>query len=162
MHGPYLPENGDIMDVLFTFGVGWLAIVYGSVFVQTKSYGALMVSLGAVATVLVSSLPSMPEIANLTLVVGKLSFWGGLAILATFDRKTEAERIRTSSWGEIITGNVPAHLQKTQMSQRARFVAVLLFSGLFAGVFFVMGNTQMAAVFLIIGLVFASYYFTAK
>ena len=136
------------MDTLFTFALGWISLIYASVFVQNRSYGALMVSVGALATMFTISLAMSREMANLLLLVGRLSFCGGVAILATFERHAEVERVRSSSWRELIMGKVPNHLQKVKILEKKRIAIGCFIAVSCAVIFFWQGTFHLRRIYL--------------
>ena len=150
------------MDIIFTFVLGWISVIYASVFMQNKSYGALMVSLGALATMFTTSLAMSREMAYLLLLVGRVSFWGGFAVLGTFERDAEVERIRSSSWRELIMGKVPNELQKVKVSEKKRIAIGCFISVSCAIIFFLAGSIPFATNLLVIAVVFGCYYFWTK
>jgi hypothetical protein len=127
------------------------------VFTQTNSYGHLMISIGAALTLSAFLFMDNKHFAEVILVAGEVLFWGGIAITATFGGTLEKERLRTSSWKEILLGRVPEHLQMRKVSERAQVVQALLISLLFALIFYIGNRQQEALSFLVIAIVFAAY-----
>jgi hypothetical protein len=143
------------MDIVFTVLLGWFCISYASVCFQTKSYGAFFVFLGALATLFAMRLTIYRELAKILLLIGRVSFWGGLAILATFERDREIERLRNSSWASILLGRVPEHQRKEPLLGAVTIGCSV--STLLALFFFTIGDNSGAISCAVIALVFGVY-----
>ena len=145
------------MDILFTIGAVWVCLMSMAVFTQTNSYGHLMISLGAALTLSTYLYMDNKRVAELVLIAGDVFFWGGVAVIAAFGGRLEKERLRTSSWKEILLGKVPEHLQTRKISERAAVLQGALISILFAVIFYVAGDQQTALVLVVGVIVFAAY-----
>lgn len=145
------------MDILFTIVLAWLSLTYATVSTQTRSYGALMISVGAALTLLTLALTGNERVAWFTLIAGRLLFFGGFAVILTFEGARERERFRNSSWKEIIFGRVPEHLQTHKISEAMLLMQSGLISVLFAVILYVGDRKQEALSFLVIAIVFMAY-----
>jgi hypothetical protein len=145
------------MDAVLTIVLVWLCLTSGSVYTQTKSCGHLLASLGAALVLLSLLFKANPYLARVTGFAGEAIFMVGLAVIWTFGRVLETERLRTSSWKEILLGNVPEHLQVEKVSEKSQLIGVILISLLFAVAFYLAGDHETAFVFLIGVIVFVAY-----
>jgi len=145
------------MDIVLAIGAIWVCLMAMAVFTQTRSYGYLMISLGAALTLSTFSLMDSRHVAELALIAGRVLFWGGLAVTATFGSKLEKERLRTSSWKEIFLGKVPGRLQTQKVSEEVLLVQSTIISLLFAVIFYGADRKHEALSFLVIGVVFLVY-----
>lgn len=111
-------------------------------YTQTESYGHLMVSLGAAFTLATFLLLYYTTIGWVVLIAGRILFFGGFAVLATFERaqERERERFRTSSWLQILVGRVPEHLQLHKITERLHVTLGSLLSLLSAALFHIAGR----------------------
>ena len=150
-------DTTRIVDLVFLMGAFWVCMVYTSVHIQTASYGALMISLGVVLTILTFALTSNPVVARVVLLAGEVLFWGGFAVLATFESKRERERLRSSSWKEILLGRVPEHLQTEKISENNRVLQGLFISLICVVIFYVADRQEELTTFLVIAVVYAVY-----
>ena len=146
-----------MLDILFIIGVAWLSLIYASVFYQTRLYGALMISVGAFLNLLAFSLSHNRALVEAVLLAGQVLFWGGFAVLGTFERTLERERFRTSSWKEIFTGRVPEHLQRRKLNERSQLVGATLLCILAGAIFYSAGLYHEVITFVIIVIVFVAY-----
>lgn len=145
------------MDIIFTIVLAWLCLTYALISTQTGSYASLMISVGAVLTLLALAFTQDEKIAWFILVAGRVLFFGGFAVILTFEGAQERARFRQSSWKEILLGRVPEHLQSRKISERIQVIQGLLLSLLFAGIFYLVDRQQEALSFLVIAIVFVAY-----
>lgn len=145
------------LEIIFIIGVAWFMLMYLSVFAQTKSYGHLITSLGAALTLSSSLFSNSQDIAQLISSLGKILFFGGLAIVGTFGRRLEMERLRASTWNEILRGIVPKHLQSNKLSETNQVILGAFLSLLFGLITYLSGHREAAMIFVIIATVFVLY-----
>ena len=78
-------------------------------------------------------------------------------MLATFESKRERERLRSSSWKEILLGRVPERLQTEKISEKTRVLQGLFMSLLCVVIFYLAGKQEELTTFLVIAVVYAAY-----
>ena len=145
------------MDIVLKVCVTWLCLRSLAIYTQAKSYGHLMVFLGAALTILTFSLLHHSSIGWVILISGGSLFWAGMATLATFERDEERERFRSSSWREILLGRVPERLQKQQITETRQVAEGLIICLVFALLFYQAGDYPLSLALVVIGIVYAFY-----
>jgi cytochrome c biogenesis protein CcdA len=145
------------MDLIFKVCVTWLCLRSLAIYTQAKSYGHLMVFLGATFTLLTFLLLHHSFIGWVILIAGGALFWAGMATLATFEREEERERFRSSSWREILLGRVPERLQKQRITETRQVAEGLIISLVFALLFYQSGDRPLSLFLVVIGIVYAFY-----
>ena len=147
----------EILDLMFKMVAAWIGLNFYSVYIQTRSYGHLLVSLGVVFTFLVNLFLDSEVVGRTLLILGRILFWGGFAAVATFGGSLERERLRRSSWKEILLGRVPDQLRTQRVGEKQQVIQGMLISLLFAGIFYLAGRQHEALSFLVIGIVYTAY-----
>jgi len=98
------------------------------------------------------------QVAVSIAVVGKILFFLGIGMTATLGMHLERERLRVSSWSEIIRGVVPEYLRTRTLEVKDQIVPTLLALLLFAMAFYMAGDKAAAASFFILGVILCVYY----
>ena len=150
------------MPLFFKLAVAWISITYYSIYLQTNFYGYLVISLAALG--ILSSyilLPQQPQLATIISQASIVVFWIGIAIVGTFGRKLERERIRSSSWSQILRGIVPEGLRKNELSKRNRLGLIhgILLCSLFVVIFYAAGDLVHALALIAVIVVCILYFF---
>jgi hypothetical protein len=144
------------MDLLFKIGVAWIFVSYYLIYVQTKFYGYLIVATGAALNLCANLFLDKPVVGRAIAVVGTCFFWMGIGALGTFGLTRERERIRLSSWSQIVRGVVPDSL-RTPWTTRNQVAHCLIFLVLSMIVTFVAGELKMALIFALLAVIFLAY-----
>lgn len=146
-----------MMDILFKIGVAWFCVTYLSVYAQTSSYPHLITSLGAALNLVAYLFLDNAQLATILAVSGRTIFTVGLVITITFAGSLERERLKTSSWKEILLGKVPKGLQTNSLSEKAQMSAAFFLAILFAAIFYFSGDQYTSVSLLFIAVVLAIY-----
>ncbi len=148
------------MGMLFKLGVAWLFLSYYFIYLQTNVYGYLVVSIGAALNLCAYLFLDHPVLARVVSISGTGLFWIGIGVLATFGMRLERERLHLSTWSEILRGLVPESIRTTRLTKQQQVAHGLIFSVLFAIIFFVVGDTVTAFSFVLLSVVFLLYHFS--
>ena len=146
------------METIFKLGIGWIFVSYYLVYLQTRFWGYLLVSLGAFFNLFAYMFLTDARLAVILAVTGKILFFGGIAVTATFGMDLERERLRVSSWSEILRGIVPERLRTKTLNVRDQMMPALIMLGFLAVAFYVGGDKFAAFGFFVLGLAFLVYY----
>jgi hypothetical protein len=149
------------MDFLFKLGLAWVFLCYYSVYLQTKFHGYLIISLAAMGVLCAYLFPE-PKIAMTIAQASLVAFWVGIAILGTFGRQIERQRLRESSWSQFIRGKVPESIRASELSERTQLAHGLLFLTLFSAIFYVAGRSFDALCFVVMIVVYILYFFSTS
>jgi hypothetical protein len=150
------------MGLFNKLAVAWICITYYSVYLQTNFYGYLVIALGALGSLSAYILfPQQPQLATIITQASFVVFWIGIAIVATFGRKLERERIRLSTWSQILRGIVPEGLRKNELSKRKRLGLIhgILLCSLFVVIFYAAGDSVHALTLIAVIVVYILYFF---
>jgi hypothetical protein len=98
------------------------------------------------------------QVAVSMAVIGKILFFVGIGMTATLGIHVEKERLRLSSWREIISGVVPEHLRTRTLEAKDQIVPTVLSLLLFAIIFYTAGDEPTAVILLALGAMFWVYY----
>jgi hypothetical protein len=153
------------MELFFKLAVAWICMTYYSVYLQTNFYGYLVIALGALGNLSAYIFfPQHPQLAKIISQSSFVVFWVGIAVVGTFGRKLERERIRSSSWSQIIRGIVPEGLRKNDLSKRKRLGLVhgLLLCSLFVVIFYAAGDSVHALALIAVIVVYILYFFSQR
>jgi hypothetical protein len=146
------------METTFKLGVAWIFVTYYLVYMQTRFFGYLVVSVGAFLNLMAYMFLNNAQVAGSIAVFGKILFFLGIGITGTLEMHLERERLRVSSWSEIIRGVVPEQLRTRTLEIKDQIVPALLALLLFAMVFYIAGDKAAAASFFVLGAIFCVYY----
>jgi hypothetical protein len=151
------------MELFFKLAVAWICITYYSVYLQTKFYGYLVIALAALAILSAYIFgPQQPQLSRIISQAGFVVFWVGIAIVGTFGRKLERERIRSSSWSQIIRGIVPEGLRRGELSEHRQLVHSLILFPLFIAIFYAAGDSLEALALIAVIVVYIIYFFSRR
>ena len=127
----------DSMALIFQIGVAWLFCTYYLVFLQTRFYGHLLVSLAAFLNLASYMFLRIPQVALSIAILSKALFVVGISVTATVGMNRERERLRTSSWSEIFGGVIPQRIRVNTVSIREQ-VALKVSSAAFLPLCFIL------------------------
>jgi hypothetical protein len=148
------------MNIFFKLMAGWVCLNFFLVYVQTKSTGHLIASAGAFL-VLSANLFLDDVVGMIMLIGGKYLFWTGVAVIGSFGRRLEQERLRSSSWFQILVGRVPVGLQppsSKDSAERRQVIQGIIIAVLFGVIFYFGDEIGASIIFGIIAIVFGMYF----
>jgi hypothetical protein len=146
------------METIFKLGVAWIFVTYYLVFLQIRFFSYLVVSAGAFLNLMAYMFLNNAQVAVSMAVIGKILFFVGVGMTATWGIHVEKERLRLSSWREIISGVVPEHLRTRTLEAKDQIVPTVLSLLLFAIIFYTAGDKPTAVILWALGAMFWVYY----
>jgi hypothetical protein len=148
----------EVLFVLFVIVVGWLFLTHYILYAHTGAWYHLLILLGAALSFSYFFARSRWDLAGLLILLGSILLSAGVVSILTFGANRELERLRASSWKDILFGGVPQHLRTGSIDRRNGILLCSL-SLLFAFVLFKGGHVSGALNLAVIGVVAALYSF---